>query len=127
MHRIELVSVLASVGLLLVIVELVRRRALSERYSLLWLLTALVLIGLSMWHGALDVVAWALGIYYPPSALMLIAVGFVLVILLHYSLVISKLTDRNKELAQRYAMLQWRVSRLEQAKGEPQEPTRRTA
>ena len=72
MQRVELVSILASAGLLVVIVELVRRRALSESYSLLWLLTTLVLIGLSVWHGALGVVARVLGIYYPPSALMLV-------------------------------------------------------
>lgn len=118
MYRVDIVSIVLSTGLLCVIVELVRRRALSERYSLLWLLTGSVLIGLSVWRGALELVARALGIYYAPSALLLVAVGFILLILLHYSLVISKLTERTKDLAQQYAILAARLEELEEERGE---------
>ena len=71
-----------------------------ERYALLWLFSTAVLLGLAVWKGLLDDVASAVGIYYPPSALFVVAFGFILVMLLHFSLVISRLADQNKVLAQ---------------------------
>ena len=103
----------ASIILLLAVLELVRRRRLREKYALLWILTAIVLLILSLWRGLVDSVAIALGISYGP--LITIAVGalFVLVVLLHYSTVISALTDRSAVLAQQVAMLEERLRRLE--------------
>ena len=117
MHRIDFLAIFSSIMLLTIIIELVRRRTLSERYSLLWLLTGAVLLGLSCWRAALDSVARMMGIYYSPSALMLIGIGFILLILLHFSIVISKLADQHKELAQRCAILAWQVNELGQGKG----------
>ena len=103
----------ASIILLLAVLELVRRRRLREKYALLWILTAIVLLILSLWRGLVDSIAIALGISYGP--LITIAVGalFVLVVLLHYSTVISALTDRTAVLAQQIAMLEERLRRLE--------------
>ena len=103
----------ASIILLLAVLELVRRRRLREKYALLWILTAIVLLVLSLWRGLVDSIAIALGISYGP--LITIAVGalFVLVVLLHYSTVISALTDRTAVLAQQVAMLEERLRRLE--------------
>ena len=103
----------ASIILLLAVLELVRRRRLREKYALLWILTAIVLLVLSLWRGLVDSIAIALGISYGP--LITIAVGalFVLVVLLHYSTVISALTDRTAVLAQEVAMLEERLRQLE--------------
>ena len=85
----------------LVVFELVRRRRLLERYALLWLFSSLVLLGLAVWRGLLDDLARAIGISYPPNALFVVAFGFVLVLLLHFSLAVSRLADQTKVLAQR--------------------------
>jgi len=106
--RLQLVAVAATVGLLFIVLELVRRRKLLERYALLWLLSALVLLGLAVWRGLLEHVAAALGIFYAPSALFVIAFGFILVLLLHFSIAISRLADQSKVLAQRLALLEER-------------------
>jgi hypothetical protein len=111
--RIQLVAILATAGMFLLVFELVRRRRLMERYALLWLFSTGVLLGLAVWKNALEEVAQAVGIYYAPSALFVIAFGFVLAMLLHFSLVISRLADQNKILAQQVGMLRERVSRLE--------------
>ena len=111
--RIQLVSVLAAGGVLFIVLELVRRRRLMERYALLWLSSALVLLGLAIWRGALEDLANGLGIAYPPNALFLIAFGFVLLLLLHFSLAVSRLSDQTKVLAQRLAMVEERVARQE--------------
>src|SRR5918992_4941969 len=106
--RIQIVAIVASALLLLVILELVRRRRLLERYALLWLFSSLVLLGLSIWRDFLETLARAVGIYSPPNALFLVAFGFVLVLLLHFSLAVSRLADQTKVLAQRQALLEQR-------------------
>lgn len=112
--HIQLVAILASAVLLLLILEMVRRRRLMERYALLWLLSAVVLLGLASWPGGLLRLSHAMGIFYPPSALFAVTIGFVLVLLLHFSLAVSRLTDQSKILAQRLALLEERVRRNEQ-------------
>jgi hypothetical protein len=104
--RVSIFAVIASVLLLLVILELVRSRRLRERYALLWLLTAVVLLVLSAWRGLLGTLADAVGIYYPPSALFVLGSLFILGVLLHYSTVISRLSDQNTILAQRLALME---------------------
>jgi hypothetical protein len=114
--KIQIVAIVASSGLLLVILEMVRQRRLLERYALLWLFSALVLLGLALWRDFLETIANTIGIIYPPNALFVIAFGFVLVLLLHFSIAVSRLADQSKVLAQRVALLEERQQRGE-AKG----------
>jgi hypothetical protein len=111
--RIQIVSVAVTGGLFILVFELVRRRRLMERYALLWLFATAVLLGLAIWRGLLEKISGAVGIAYAPSALFAVAFGFVLALLLHFSLVISRLADQNKVLAQKLGMLQERVATLE--------------
>src|SRR4051794_38828155 len=111
--RIQIVSIIGAAVLLLVILELVRRRRLLERYALVWLGSGVVILGLAIWRGALTHLATTLGVVYPPNALFVVAFGFVLVLLLHFSLAVSRLADQSKVLAQRLALLEERVQRGE--------------
>src|SRR5215217_5023566 len=108
-NRIQIVAIVATLALFTIVFELVRQRRLMERYALLWLLSAAVMLGLAIWRNALEQVSSLIGVAYAPSALFVIAFGFVLVLLLHFSLVISSLADQNKVLAQRLGMLQQQV------------------
>jgi hypothetical protein len=105
----RIIAIAISAGLLLLIRELVRRKRLMERYALLWLFSTLLLLVLSVWSGLLNSLASALGVSYPPSALFAVAFGVVLVLLIHFSLAVSRLSDQNKVLAQRLGILQRRV------------------
>jgi hypothetical protein len=107
--RIQIVAIAAAAAMMLVLLELVRRRRLLERYALLWLFSAAILLVLAIWRGLLANIADLLGVAYPPNALFLIAFGFVLVLLLHFSLAVSRLSDQTKVLAQRLALLDQRV------------------
>ena len=110
--RISIFATIASLLLLLVVFELIRSRRLRERYALLWLATGVVLLVLSAWRGGLNTIAGWVGVTtYPPAVLFAVAALFILLVLLHYSTVISKLTDENVELAQRIALLEERVGR----------------
>lgn len=118
--RIQIVAILASSGLLLGILELVRRRRLLERYALLWLLSAIVLLGLAVFRDVLETVSKAIGVFYPPNALFLIAFAFVMVLLLHFSIAVSRLSDQSKVLAQRLALLEERQRRAEASAAAPE-------
>lgn len=109
MDRLQLVSLLAAGVLLVVVLELVRRRRLLERYALLWLLAAFVMLGLAGWSTGLERVAHALGIVAPPNALFLVALAFIVVLLLHFSAAVSRLNDQSKILAQRLAIMEQRL------------------
>jgi len=111
--RIQIISVVLSGILLLGLLELVRRRRLLERYALLWLFSALVLLALAVWRDGLEEIAEVLGIASPTNALFFVAFAFVLVLLLHFSISVSKLADQSKVLAQRVALLQERLRQAE--------------
>ena len=109
--KVSIAATAASLVLVLVVFELIRSRRLRERYALLWLLTGLVLVVLSAWRGGLNTIAGWLGVRgYPPAVLFAVGLLFVIVVLLHYSTVISRLTDQNVVLAQRLALLEAELS-----------------
>ena len=110
---VQLFAALASVVLLGIVVELIRARKLRERYALLWLGTAGVILLFAAWRSGLHELSRALGIAYPPNALFVLAMLFVLVLLLHFSTVISKLSDRSTTLTQRLALMEERIRELE--------------
>jgi Uncharacterized conserved protein (DUF2304) len=124
--RISVAAAIGSLLLILIVLELIRGRRLKERYALLWLVTGVVLLVLSAWRGGLNTIAGWLGVSgYPPAILFAAAIMFVIAVLLHYSTVLSKLTDDNVLLAQEIALLRARLDALERAaeRGATPEPT----
>lgn len=118
--KVSIAGAIASLVLLFVVFELIRSRRLRERYALLWLLTGVVLLVLSAWRGGLNTIAgWAGVTGYPPAVLFAVGMLFVIVVLLHYSTVVSKLADQNTILAQRLALLEERL------RAQATEPARR--
>ena len=82
---------------------------MKERYSLLWLCASVLLLILSLSREVLEYLSHAMGIYYPPSLLFLLAFLFLLLITLHFSVVLSGLAEKNKKLAQELALLRQEV------------------
>ena len=108
--RSMIFTVGAAIIALLVVLELVRRRHLSEEYSLLWLGTALAMLLLGLWRDLLHQLAAAINIYDPTNLLFLLALLFLLFIQLWFSTVITRLTRENKEAAQQIALLRHQMS-----------------
>ena len=104
--KLQLIAIALTGGLVVLILELIRRRRLMERYSLLWLACAAILLALSVWRDGLEKFADVVGVAYAPSAIFIVALGFILLLLLHFSLVISRLADQSKVLAQRLGLVQ---------------------
>ena len=109
--KVSLAATAASVILVLVVFELIRSRRLREQYALLWLATGIVLVILSAWRGGLNTIAGWLGVRgYPPAVLFAVGLMFVILVLLHYSTVISRLADQNVVLAQKLALLETKLN-----------------
>ena len=112
--KVSIAAAIASLLLLVVVFELIRSRRLREQYALLWLLTGVVLLVLSVWRGGLNTIAGWFGVTgYPPAVLFAVGSLFVILVLLHYSTVISRLSDQNTILAQRLALLEERLASAE--------------
>jgi hypothetical protein len=98
-------AVLVSFATLVVIVELIRRRRLREEYSLLWILTALGMFLLSTWYGLVEWLTQLSGAVSPVTTLFIFGLVFLLLISVHFSTVLSRLTQQVRRLAQEVALL----------------------
>jgi hypothetical protein len=117
--RVSIAGAIASLILIAVILELIRSRRLRERYALLWLATGVVLLALSVWREGLDTIAGWFGVTgYPPAVLFAVGTLFIILVLLHYSTVISKLADQNAILAQKVALLEAELGERASARGD---------
>ncbi len=119
-------AALVSIATLLVILELVRRRKLREEYSWLWLLTAGGMVLLSTWYGFIEKLSALIGAATATTTLFLFGLLFLLLISVHFSIVISKLTLQVRRLTQEVAILAAERDAAQAERGGPQvEPDRR--
>ena len=102
---VQVAAIAFSTLLLGLVLELARRRRLTEEHSLIWVLGALAILGLSTWRNALDVLAPAIGVHYPPALLLLALTGFVLLVSLYFSVVISRQRRDIERLLEEIALL----------------------
>ena len=102
---LQLVGVTVSGVLLLVVLELVRRRRLTEEYSFFWIIGVVALLGLSLRREILHVTARWMGIYYPPMVLVLALILVVFIGMLYFSVVTSGLRQKIDRLVEEQAIL----------------------
>ncbi len=110
-------AALFSLVFLVVVLEFVRSKKLKEQYSLLWLLIGGVMIILALWRNLLNLVAAWLGIYYAPSLLFMVGILFSFALILHYSVIISRLHTQNVRLAQEIGILNKKIEDLGEKTG----------
>jgi len=103
--KLRAIAVGGSVVVFVFVIELVRRRRLKEEYSLLWILTAVALIVLSIWNQLLNDVSDLIGAAAPQSTLFFFGLMFVVLVLLHFSVRISALERRVTALVQELGIL----------------------
>lgn len=105
LDNVQALAILGTLVVFGVVLELVRRRRLVERYALLWLVTSAALLVLAIWRDLLGIIADAAGIALPSNALFIAAIGVAFLLLLHFSVAISRLSEETKILAQEVARL----------------------
>ena len=116
--RVQILAIAASIVLLLVVLELVRRRRLVEEYSLLWVLAALALIGVSLRRDILDSTARWLNVHYPPAVLVLLLIFIVFVASLCFSVILSRQQQQIERLIDETAILSAEIRELRKARAE---------
>ncbi len=114
-QKTQYIAIAASIGLFIYILYLVRNKRIKEEYSLLWLFFSIVFIFFSVWRNGLEYFSKMVGIAYPPAALFLILLLAIFLILINFSSIISRLTDRNLTLAQEIGILKMEVKKLREA------------
>jgi hypothetical protein len=115
-HRVQIIAITGSIALFLFILELIRKRRIKEQYSLLWFFFGLVFIVLSVWEEGLAQIAHFIGIAYPPAALLLLLVIAIFLILIQFSVIISRLSDKNDKLIQEIALLKGEFEKKKKSK-----------
>jgi hypothetical protein len=108
MRPINVLIIVVAVLIALTVVLYVRRWRLKEQYSLLWLVLAVTMVVPASAPGLVEWFADRLDVIYAPALLFFFALAFVAVMLFHYSLEISRLSDQNRELAQELGLLRAR-------------------
>ncbi|MEW6553598.1 MAG: DUF2304 domain-containing protein [Actinomycetota bacterium] len=118
--NIAVTGIVAGLLMIALIVELVRRGSLGERYAILWILLGISIIVLSAWPALLQKLADVLRIYYPPSIIFGLAFLFIFGIMIHFSAVLSRQSKGYNRMVQRLAVLEEKLLRLvgEEAEGE---------
>lgn len=111
-NRIQVIAIVCNLVFFYFVVNLVRRKRIKEEYSLLWILFCIVFLVFSFWREGLEILASWLGIYYAPMAFLLILIVGILSILIHYSVVISRITEQNKSLVQELGLLKTEVQQI---------------
>jgi hypothetical protein len=112
MEQMQIIAILFSVSLTLYVLWIIQRQRLKEEYSLMWLGTGVVFVIFSVWRQGLEMLADLLGIAYPPAALFMILLVGIILILIQFSMIISRLSERSKVMAQDFALLEEEVQRL---------------
>ncbi len=113
MATFQIVAILFNISLFIFVIELIRRNRLKEKYSILWLASVAILLILSIWRELLHKSAKLLGIADPPNLLFIVGFIFLLIIVLHFSTVISKESEKTKTLAQKMALLEFKLKQIE--------------
>jgi hypothetical protein len=108
----QYIAITVSVALFLYILFLVRKKRIKEEYSLLWLFFSLIFVFFSIFRDLLEYFAQLVGIAYPPAALFLILLLAVFLILIEFSIIISKLSERNKNLTQEIGLLKLEIRKI---------------
>ncbi len=105
MAMLTLMATLVIICIFISVLELIRRNRLKEKYSLLWIFSCLVLLAFSVSRDLLHYISYMIGIKYPPSLLFILGLLFLIVINVHFTTVLSELSDKNKVLSQEIALL----------------------
>lgn len=109
---LRIVIFLAGTSLFIMIFRLLRRKRFREELSILWLLVSMSLIFGSVADLVVDPLAFALGINYPPALIFLIFSFIVVLTMFYFSIVVSDLKSKNKELSQKLALMEYKIKEL---------------
>ncbi len=113
--RIQIIAIAGSLGFMLFVFELIRRKKLKEAYAMIWLIMGAFFMVLAFWQQGLLIVSNFCGIYYAPAFLFLVLLVTLTIILIQFSIVISRQADKIKALGQETALMKEQLNKLTRA------------
>lgn len=105
------------VGLLcyfIIILYFLKNKALSLKYTLLWILAGVIMLVMTVFPIVLFKITGLLGIQSGMNGLYIICIGFIMVILMALTSIVSKQRNKIKVLTQELAILEKRIRDLEE-------------
>lgn len=117
-NRIQIIAIIVSLSFLLYISRLIIKGKLREEYAIFWFVTTIILIIFAFWREGIDIVAKFLGVYLAPNLVFTAAIFAILIYLLHLSIVVSKLYEKNKTLTREMALLKKLMTEKDKTKPE---------
>ena len=111
--RIRIIAILICILLVAYVFELVRRRHLSEEYSMGWLVAGCLMLILSVSEGVLIWISNLVGATLFTSTLFFFGLVFLVTICLHFSIRISSLTNQVRTWTQHMGILNSEKQSLE--------------
>lgn len=115
--KIRIIAFVASILLIFIILELIRRRKLKPEYSIFWLIVGFIILLFAIFRHLLEKFSAFLGVFYPASALFIIAFACITMILIYITVLISELSSEKNEILKELSILRWKIERL-QKKGD---------
>ena len=112
MTKMQIISLLFSGFIIYTIFEMVRKKKISEEYSILWFLMGIAFLLVSLLPQVIDILGRIFDISYAPTLILLILIGFILAVLIHFSIALSKLSEKNKNLIQEVGLLKYELEHL---------------
>jgi len=112
MNKIQIILIASCLLFFLLVIQLTRKRKIQVKYSLIWLICSAVLLFFSIFKGLFDHLAHAMGIVYAPSLILVVLVFLGLILGIHLSIVVSKISDDNRKLIQEIGLLKQRFDQL---------------
>ena len=111
--RAHLFVAVVSLATIVWMIQMVRKRKLRTKYSLLWVFVAIILATVAVFPGLLERLSHAAGVYYPPTTFLFMAVGFLFVVVVHFSWEFSRSEERLRAMAEEFALLRAEHEKLE--------------
>ncbi|MBC34703.1 MAG: hypothetical protein CL663_01480 [Bacteroidetes bacterium] len=110
--RIQYIAIVGSALLLLFILYLIRQKRLKEEYSLLWLFFGVLFLAIALWKDLLNHIAEWIGIAYPPAALFLVLLMALFVIMIEFSVIISRHSRWIRKMGQEIGLMKTEIEEL---------------
>ena len=113
-YRIQIISIIVSLAFLYYVSRLIVKGKLREEYAIFWIISTILLITFSVWRDGLVVFAELFGVYDAPNLVFTAAIFAIFVYLIHLSVVVSKLHEKNRSMAQEMALLKMELREIKQ-------------
>ena len=104
-NRLSIISIICSLGLLWFIIHNVKKERIKEAYAIIWIIMGLSFLAISIWPRLMGIIAGFVGVYYAPALIILVLTVMIIFILIQFSIVISRQSERIKTLTQEVALL----------------------